>query len=91
MIYACILQDCKAGRTAHAQSALLICAIRCPLDPVIRGCDDLDYLPMICGAMIENTAIKSVTRDSSIIPIHGSLHILVDPFTRLVEENLRVG
>ena len=43
----------------HAPSAVLICAIRCDclprLDPVIRRCDDFDYIPMICGAMIENT------------------------------------
>ena len=32
-----------------------------------------------------------VARDSWIIPIHGWLRSLVDPVTRLVEENPRVG
>lgn len=40
--------------------AVFICAIRCDyltrLDPIIRRCDDFDYIPMICDAMIENTA-----------------------------------
>ena len=62
-IHAADLNSVGPGRGACCRG-FLYARFRCDyltrLDPIIRRCDDFNYIPMICGAMIENPGLTSV-------------------------------